>query len=100
MRARLHDSAPPATAAPMESLAREVEIGERGRDLLAPDELGKQVELLRAHPQHPRHRLGLVLGEAAGMRLLAHDQRPSLTSSACPARPGPPARPPPERRPA
>jgi hypothetical protein len=42
-------------------LSREFEIGERGRDLLAADELGEQVELLRADAQHARRRLGFVL---------------------------------------
>src|SRR5215471_4554853 len=55
-----------------DSLARELEIGERGRDLLAADQLGQQVELLRAHAQHLSDGLRLVLGERAGMALLAH----------------------------
>src|SRR5215510_5230905 len=55
-----------------DSLARELEIGERRRDLLAADQLGQQVELLRAHAQHLGDRLRLVLGERAGMALLAH----------------------------
>src|SRR5262249_42898008 len=55
-----------------DALARELEIGFRSRDLLAADQLGQQVELLRAHAQHPGDRLRLVLGERAGMALLAH----------------------------
>src|SRR5262245_34052064 len=54
------------------ALARELEVGERGRDLLAADQLRQQVELLRAHAQHLGDRLRLVLGERAGMALLAH----------------------------
>jgi len=53
-------------------LREKFEIGERSRDLLAADELGKQVELLRAHPQHLGDRLRLVLRERAGMGFLAH----------------------------
>src|SRR5688572_9786605 len=53
-------------------LAREFEVGERGRDLLAADQARDQVEFLRAHPEHPGDRLSLVLGEAALMRFLAH----------------------------
>src|SRR5262249_22562986 len=55
-----------------DALARELEIGFRSRDLLAADQLGQQVELLRAHAQHPGDRLRLVLGARAGMALLAH----------------------------
>src|SRR5262249_36560806 len=55
-----------------DALAREFEIGERGRDLLAADQLRQQIELLRAHAQHLGDRFGLVLGERAGMARLAH----------------------------
>ena len=48
------------------------QIGERGRDLLAADQPRDQVELLRADPEHPGHRLGLVVCEAALVRFLAH----------------------------
>src|ERR1700745_980817 len=36
------------------------------------DQLRNQVELLRAHPQHPGDRLGLVIGEAPFALWLAH----------------------------
>ena len=44
------------------ALAREFEIGKRGRNLLAADELRQEVQLLRAHPQHAGDGLGLVVG--------------------------------------
>ena len=55
-----------------DALAREFEIGERGRDLLAADELRQKVQLLRADPQHAGDRLGLVVGERALALFLAH----------------------------
>src|SRR5262249_8997619 len=55
-----------------DALARELEVGERRRDLFAADELRQQVQLLRAHAQHFCNRLRLVLGERARMALLAH----------------------------
>src|ERR1700731_4079229 len=45
-------------------LARKLQVGERSRSLPAADQLRHQIELLRAHPQHPGDRLGLVIGEA------------------------------------
>ena len=45
-------------------LARELQVGKRGRRLAAADHLRDQVELLRAHPKHPGDRLGLIVGEA------------------------------------
>jgi hypothetical protein len=53
-------------------LVGELEIGERGRDLLAPDELGEKVELLRADAQHARRRLGFVLRLTARVGRLGH----------------------------
>src|ERR1700694_6183673 len=48
-----------------DALARELEIRQRRRDLLAADQRRDQVELLRRDPQHTAHRLGLALAEAA-----------------------------------
>src|ERR1700761_1652367 len=62
------------------ALAREFEIGKRGRDLLAANELRKQVELLRADAQHPRDGLGLVIGQIPLALLLAHRYSPNLTT--------------------
>src|SRR5262249_18354419 len=59
-------------------LAREFEIGERHRHLLAADQLRDKVELLRAHPQHAGDRLGFVVGEAPWALLLAHRISPQL----------------------
>ena len=53
-------------------LSREFEVGERGRDLLAADELGEKIELLRADAQHADSRLGLVVGEAPRVGFLGH----------------------------
>ena len=55
-----------------DALAREFEIGERGRHFLAADELRQQIELLRTDPQHAGDRLGLVVGERPLALLLAH----------------------------
>src|ERR1700675_5204181 len=73
-----------------DTLAREFEIGERGRNLLAADELRQEVELLRADPQHAGNRLGLGVGERALALFLAHAKTsPRLTTrrrQAVPAR--------------
>src|SRR3984893_14099395 len=53
-------------------LARELQIGERGRSLPAADQLRDKIELLRAHPQHPGDRLGLVIREAPFALWFAH----------------------------
>src|SRR5712672_1612632 len=45
-------------------LARELQIGERGRSFPAANQLRDKIELLRAHPQHPGDCLGLVVREA------------------------------------
>src|SRR5262249_47695978 len=55
-----------------DALAREFEVGERGRHLLAADELRDEIELLRAHPQHAGDRLRLILRKRAFASLLAH----------------------------
>src|SRR5215471_21865451 len=55
-----------------DALARKFEIGQRGRHLLAADELRDEIELLRAHPQHAGNRFRLVLGKRALACLLAH----------------------------
>ena len=47
-------------------LARELEIGERGGDLLAPDELGDEVELLRRDAKVAGDRDGFVLRQRTG----------------------------------
>src|SRR6202043_1585930 len=53
-------------------LARKLQVGERSRSLPAADQLRHQIELLRAHPQHPGDRLGLVIGEAPFALWFAH----------------------------
>src|SRR5262249_2756038 len=73
------------------ALARELETGERGRDLLAADERGEKIELLRRDPQHAGDRLGLVLGEAALALAFAHGfvltrSRPVAPTGRAPAR--------------
>ena len=55
-----------------DALAREFQIGQRARDLLAADQLRHQIELLRADPQHPGDCLGLGIGERALACFLAH----------------------------
>src|SRR5262249_9652841 len=70
------------------------EVGERGSDLLAADELRDEVELLRADPQHAGNRLGFVVGKVALALLLAHD---SCLTNSRPV-PQPLQAPPPERR--
>jgi len=45
-------------------LARKLQVGKRRRGFAAADQLRDKVKLLRAHPQHPGHRLGLVIGKA------------------------------------
>ena len=57
-----------------DALARKFELGERRRHLLAANELGEKIELLRADPQRARHRLGLVVGEIAIAFFLAHER--------------------------
>src|SRR5262245_6935912 len=57
-----------------DALVRKLQIGERTRDLLAANELGDEVELLRGNPQHPAHSLGLVLAEVSLALALAHDR--------------------------
>jgi len=56
------------------ALLRELEIRERDIDALAADELGQEVELLRAHAKHPAHGLGFVLLEGARRLFLRHGQ--------------------------
>src|SRR5262249_56247425 len=63
-----------------DTLAREFEVGERHRHLLAPDQLRDKVELLRAHPQHAGDCLGFVVGEAPWALLLAHRISPQLVA--------------------
>src|SRR6266403_1678109 len=53
-------------------LARELQIGERGRSLPAADQLRDQIELLRAYAQHPGDGLGLVIREAPFALWFAH----------------------------
>src|SRR5215472_746540 len=53
-------------------LLREFEIRERHRDLLAADQLGNEIELLRAHAQHTRNRFGLVVLQFSLARALTH----------------------------
>src|SRR6516225_6262203 len=53
-------------------LARKLQVRERSRSLPAADQLRNQVKLLRAHPQHPGDRLGLVIGEAPFALWFAH----------------------------
>ena len=48
-----------------DALARELQIGERALDLLAANELGQKIELLRRDAQHARDGLGLVFREPA-----------------------------------
>jgi len=62
-----------------DALAREFEVGERGRDLLAADKLGEKVELLRADPQHAGNRLRLGVGQRALALFFAHECSPRLT---------------------
>ena len=69
-----------------DALAREFEIGERGRYFLAANELRQQIELLRADPQHAGNRLGLVVGERALALFLAHRCSPGLTMPRPPPR--------------
>src|SRR5208282_5218667 len=81
-----------------DTLAREFEIGQRRRYLLAANELRQKIELLRAYPQHAGDGLRLAVGERAFARLLAHaNSPPRLTMrrrSAPPALPVPlPAQP-------
>src|SRR6185437_14497524 len=57
-------------------LARKLQIGKRGRSLPAADQLRDKIELLRAHPQHPGDRLGLVVREAPFALWLAHRLSP------------------------
>src|ERR1700728_618344 len=60
-----------------DALAREFEIGERGRHLLAADKLRQKIELLRTHAQHAGHRLGLGIRKRALAFLLAHKSSPA-----------------------
>src|SRR6201988_2285742 len=53
-------------------LARELQVGERGRSLAAADQLRDKIELLRGNPQHPGDCLGLVIGEAPFALWFAH----------------------------
>jgi hypothetical protein len=54
-----------------DALARKFQIGERGRDLLAADQARDEIELLRADPERPGDRLGLVVSEPSLVRFLA-----------------------------
>src|SRR6202011_5926163 len=56
-----------------DSLARELQVGERGGSLPAADQLRDKIELLRAHPQHAGDRLGLVIREAPFAVWFAHN---------------------------
>src|SRR5450432_2266265 len=53
-------------------LARKLQVGERSRCLPAADQLRDQIKLLRADPQHPGDRLGLVVREGPFALWFAH----------------------------
>src|SRR4029450_12466648 len=53
-------------------LARELQVGERGRGPAAADQLRDKIELLRGDPKHPGDCLGLVIGEAPFALWFAH----------------------------
>ena len=55
-----------------DALARELQVGERRRDLLAADQARHEVELLRAHPNRAGNRSRLVVLELARGLWLAH----------------------------
>src|SRR5258708_3568098 len=55
-----------------DALVRELQVGECCLHLLAADELGKQVEFLRADAQHAGDGFGLVVRKAARMSGLPH----------------------------
>src|ERR1700688_649116 len=57
-------------------LARELQIGERGRSFPAADQLRDKIKLLRARPQHPGNCLGLVVREAPFALWFAHRLSP------------------------
>src|SRR3984957_14307557 len=57
-------------------LARKLQIGKRCRSLPAADQLRDKIKLLRAHPQHPGDRLGLVIREAPFALWFAHRLSP------------------------
>src|SRR5262249_9575690 len=83
-----------------DALARKFEFGERGRNLLAANELRQQIELLRTDAQHASNRFRLGVGQRALALLLAHRASPRLTirrSAAQPPAPPPVRHPPPER---
>src|SRR6185437_14737656 len=53
-------------------LARELQVRKRRRSLPATDQLRDKIELLRAHPQHPGDRLGLIVRKGALALWFAH----------------------------
>src|SRR6202166_336070 len=57
-------------------LARELQIGERGRSFPAADQLRDKIKLLRARPQHPGNCLGLVVREDPFALWFAHRLNP------------------------
>jgi len=65
------DSSPLRTSVE-NALAREFEIGERRRNLLAANELGQKIELLRADAQHAHDRFGFGVAQDARGCLLGH----------------------------
>ena len=67
------------------ALARELKISERCLNLLAADELGQEVELLRLNAHGAQNGLRLVILEIAGCFCLGHRQpRFDFLSAACP----------------
>src|SRR5512134_2544103 len=67
-----------------DALPRELEIGERRVHLLAADQPGDEVQLLRRHPEVLRHGLGLGLRQAALSLGLAHYRLTAFLSPPCP----------------
>jgi hypothetical protein len=58
------------------ALAREFQVRQRNRHLFAANELRQKIELLRAHAQHARDSLRLVLGKGAFARPFTHPAAP------------------------
>src|SRR4029077_11973801 len=61
-----------------DALSRKLEIGKRGRDLLAADELRDEVQLLRPTADHALHGLGFVIREGARTCGFSHVSLSSL----------------------
>src|SRR4051794_41004441 len=59
-----------------DALPRELKVGERRGNLLAADEAGDEVELLRRHTKHAGDRLGFVVRQSAGCGWLTHGSLP------------------------